>query len=154
MIRRNCSWGVLVGGREFLVFYMDKRVEGNDIYHHLILSGRHDIFPQTATPATPGLIPVLIALLLGDNPVVQYKPPRTSVGTRCVKRTRSETASAQMDKGVGGKTVSSGRKAADSVARAGGRRNHRTGLETSLETLLDGIHVSNRALKPSSTFNP
>lgn len=145
MIRRNFSWGLLVAGNEFLVFYLDRRMDGNDTYHHLVLSGRHATIPQPATPGTPGLIQVLTALLLGNTSTIQYTPPRATIGERYLRRTRSETASKKTGKDAG-------MKAAGSAAKGSGRRRHRTGLETPLETLLGGIQVTNRTLKSSPTF--
>lgn len=129
-----------------MVFYLDRRMDGNDTYHHLVLSGRHATFPQPAAPDRPGLIQVLIALLLGNTSIIKYNPPRAAIGDKYLLRTRSETASNKKGKDAGKKVVGS-------AAKGGERRRHRTGLETPLETLLDGIQVvTKRTPKSSPTF--
>jgi hypothetical protein len=65
-----------------MVFYLDKRVEGNDSDHHLVLSGRHAAFQPVVPPGLTCLIPVLIALLLGNPPAVKYIPPKANIGVR------------------------------------------------------------------------
>lgn len=125
-----------------MVFYLDRLVDGNDKYYYLVLSGRHVTFPQLATPDTPGLIQILIALLLGNPSIIQYNPPRVTIGDRYLMGNESATVSKKTDKGTGKKAA----------RKSIGRRRPRTGLESPLETLLEGIQVINRTLKSSITF--
>lgn len=50
-----------------------------NIYHHLVISDRHSAF---AGATTPYLIPVAIALLLGDSDSGKYTPQATSIKTK------------------------------------------------------------------------
>ena len=152
MINRNCSWEVLVGGNQFMVFYLDRRLDGNDTYYHLVLSGRHATFPQAATPGIPGLIQVLIALLLGDTSIIQYTPPRVTIGARYLMGTGSATLAKKTGKDAGRKAAGSVGKGTGRHRHRTGRHRHRTGLETPVETLLDGIQVTSRTLKSSPIF--
>lgn len=129
-----------------MVFYIDKRMDGTDIYHHLVISSVHPTFPQTTTPNTPGLIQILIALLLGNAPIIQYTPPRAAVRTTYLKRTRSATASKKSPNDTG-------KKASGSGGKVRGHYSHRTGLEAAMETLLDEIQVTNRTLNPITPWD-
>ncbi|PGH15979.1 hypothetical protein AJ80_05355 [Polytolypa hystricis UAMH7299] len=82
MIDCGSRWGILFGGNEFMVFYLDELRDGQDIYYHLVVSDRHSTFPQTAPQGTPSLLQVLIALLLGTVSVINYNAPKSSIGTR------------------------------------------------------------------------
>lgn len=88
MIDCNCRWGVLVGGNQFMVFYLDRVNSGNETYHHLVVSDRHDCF-HSANSTEPWLSQVLIALLLGGAPM-PYHTTSAPIGTRYVSGTRSK----------------------------------------------------------------
>lgn len=92
MINRGCVWGLIVGGNEYLVVYLDHRYEDGDVYYHMVVSARHQCFPATAAQGTPSLIQVLIALLLGTLATIQYSPPRVAIGTKYRKTKYSSTS--------------------------------------------------------------
>ncbi|WEW57339.1 hypothetical protein PRK78_002804 [Emydomyces testavorans] len=143
MIARNCSWGVLCDGNEYMVCYLDRLADGADIYHHLVLSGRHATFPAEAPQGTPCLVQVLIALLLGSPSVVQYTAPQSQIGTRYGSRTRSGRARTSTAPKSAGKSASS------RVTRSAAKTSEGQKRETGLETRLDGIQLCSLAFPNS-----
>lgn len=98
MIDANCRWGILMGGYEFMVFFMNVVIHNNNNYYQMVVSDNHSILtsPGQLQPLPePCLISVAIALLLGNNPAASYTNPPTAcivteyVGSRQSRRTRN-----------------------------------------------------------------
>ncbi|PGH03396.1 hypothetical protein GX51_04127 [Blastomyces parvus] len=88
MIDTNCRWGILMGGDEFMVFYMNVVNHNNNNYYQMVVSDNHSTLtrPGQLQPLPePCLISVTIALLLGNNPAASYtNPPTACIGTEYV----------------------------------------------------------------------
>lgn len=128
MIDINCSWGLLVGGNEYMLFYLDRLAAQGDTYYHLVVSGRHAAFPPAAPQGTPCLIQVAIALLLGNVGRIAYTPPASNITMTYVQgpRTRKplKTLTAPKSRGPAPSSMET-----RSQTTGGGRRRPGTGLD-------------------------
>lgn len=131
MIFTDSRWGILVGGTNFMVFFMKKVWENDACYHHIVASSSHRAFPPGPVQGLPGpcLILVLIALLLHDNPTASYPQPPIAgfitpyVGdrsTRAARNTRGGTQSKDPAQG-GSKTPGRSGRGAQSKTPVRGR---------------------------------
>ncbi|KAG5288906.1 protein kinase domain-containing protein [Histoplasma capsulatum G186AR] len=81
MIDANCRWGLLIGGHEFMVFFMNVVNHKNSNYYQMVVSDNHSTLtrPGQLQPLPePCLISVVTALLLGNNPAASYTNPPTA----------------------------------------------------------------------------
>ncbi|KLJ11625.1 hypothetical protein EMPG_13195 [Blastomyces silverae] len=93
MIDANCRWGILMGGYEFMVFFMNVVNHNNNNYYQMVVSDNHSILThseQLQPLPEPCLISVAIALLLDNNPAASYiNPPTACIVTEYIGNRQS-----------------------------------------------------------------
>lgn len=71
MAREHVSWAILYGGAKYMVVFLE---ETDEHHHELVVSKAYETF--TASPS-PSLASILLALLLSEKGMFQYKKPGT-----------------------------------------------------------------------------